>query len=86
MKKFTVALAATGLLALAACNKTPEAQNVIDAGDNAATALANTTDAMGNEMEATADNAVNAMGNAAEATTNAADAVKAEATNAANAM
>jgi hypothetical protein len=86
MKKFTVVLAATGLLALAACNKTPEAQNVIDTGGNAAAALENTAD----NLEAVADNttgaAANAIGNAAEATSNAADTVKAEATNAANKM
>ena len=62
MKKFTLVLAATGLLALAACNKTPEAQNVIDAGDNAMSEIANTAD----NLEATADNAVAAVDNAAD--------------------
>jgi hypothetical protein len=86
MKKFTLVLAATGLLALAACNKTPEAQNVIDAGDNAAAALENTAD----NLEAVADNSMgavaNATDNAAATVSNAADAVKSETTNAANAM
>jgi hypothetical protein len=67
MKKFTLVLAATGLLALSACNKTPEAQNVIDAGDNAMSEIANTAD----NLEATADNATNAVEAVADNATNA---------------
>ena len=80
MKKFTLILAATGLLALSACNKTPEAQNVIDAGDNAMSEIANTAD----NLEATADNATanvaavadNAMGAVENATDNAVAAIE----------
>jgi hypothetical protein len=84
MKKFTLILAATGLLALSACNKTPEAQNVIDAGDNAMTEIANTSD----NLEATADNATNAVAaagdNAVAAVSNAADNAVATVANAAD--
>ena len=86
MKKMTLVLAATGLLALSACNKTPEAQNVIDTGDNVAAALDNTAD----NLEATADNATgmaaNTIENAADATKNAADTVKDQASNMASNM
>lgn len=79
MKKISFVLAAAGLMSLAACNKTPEQQNVIDAGDNAAAVLDNAAD----NMEALADNTTNAtVENLAE---NAADNLHAAADNATDA-
>lgn len=87
MKKLTLVLAAAGLMSLAACNKTPEQQNVVDAGDNAAMALENTAD----NLDAMADNttnatAENALENAADNANAAADNVKDMAENKADAM
>ena len=56
MKKLAFVLAAAGLMSVAACNKTPQAEAVDNAGDNAAAALDNQGDA----MSAAADNTANA--------------------------
>ena len=74
MKKFALILATAGLMSMAACTKSPEAQNVVDAGDNAAMALENTAD----NLEAMADNAT---GNTAAGLENAADNADAMADN-----
>ena len=86
MKKLSLVLAAAGLISLAACNKTPQQQNVIDAGDNAAAALENTAD----NLDAMADNAsgntADALHNASENADAAADNVQDMASNKADAM
>lgn len=67
MKKLSLVLVATGLLALSACNKTPAEQVVDNAADNASEQIENAADS----LEAAADNATN---EATEATLeNAAD-------------
>lgn len=56
MKKLSIAIVAAGLLTLAACNKSPEAQAVENAGDNASATVDNAADM----LEAAADNSSNA--------------------------
>ena len=55
MKKLSLVLAATGLIALSACSKTPAEQAVGNAADNASEVIENAADS----VEAAADNATN---------------------------
>ncbi|HET8612314.1 MAG TPA: hypothetical protein VFL92_06065 [Sphingomonas sp.] len=87
MKKLAFVLAAAGLMSVAACHKTPQAENVENAGANAAAMLDN----QGDMLSATADNmqnasAASALDNAASNAHNAADAVKGMAGNKADAI
>ena len=77
MKKLSIVLATAGLMALAACNKSPQAEAVENAGDNAAASMDNQADM----LEATADNTSNeatsaALDNAADNEHAAADNTK----------
>jgi len=87
MKKTVLIVAALGLVPLAACSKSPEAQNVEAAADNAADQLdanASAVTAAGENLagaaEAVADNAADALHNKAdavrEAGENKADAIE----------
>jgi hypothetical protein len=87
MKKFALVLAAAGLMSVAACNKTPQAEAVDNAGDNAAAALDNQGDA----LSAAADNASNSaveasLDNAADNAHSAADNVSSMASDKATAI
>jgi hypothetical protein len=87
MKKLALVLATAGLMSMAACTKTPQAENVENAGDNAAAALDN----QGDMLSGAADNATNdaaaaTLDNAADNAHNAADAVKSDAGNKATAI
>ena len=67
MNKYALLLAATGLMSLAACNKSPEAQAV----DNNAALIEDSLENAADNMEALADNTADT--NASEAMENAAD-------------
>ena len=84
MKKLSIVIATAGLMALAACGKSPEAEAVENAGDNAAAAVENQADM----LEGAADNATNeateaslenAADNAHAASENISDAADAKA-------
>lgn len=75
MKKVALVLAAAGLIGVAACNKSPQADAVENAGDNAAASLDN----QGDMLSAAADNATNTETSAA--LDNIADNAHAEADN-----
>lgn len=75
MKTRLVIVAAAGLLALAACNKSPQAEAVENAGDNAASTIDNQADA----LDATAANTANSA--AADTMENQADNLHATADN-----
>ena len=86
MKKLSFVLAAAGLMTLAAC-QSPEADNVEDAGENAAEMIENQGDA----LEEMADNATteageDALENAADNAYNQADNVEDMAENKAEAI
>ena len=70
MKKSTTLLACAAVLALAACGRTPEGQNVENAYENQADAIENQADALENQ----ADNAVGATEDRLENRADAADA------------
>ena len=67
MKNYAFVLAAAGLMSLAACNKSPEAQAI----DNNAAAVEGSLENQADNMEALADNTADA--NASEALENTAD-------------
>lgn len=76
MKKIIIAVAATGLLALGACDKkTPEAAAIENSGEM----MADNMEAQADQMDAMADNTSNEM--ASDMMENKADGMNAEADN-----
>lgn len=75
-----VIAAAAGLLALAACHKSPDAEAVENAGDNASSQMDNQADALSSAADNTADAAAaSSMENQADKLHDAADNVAAAA-------